>query len=118
VCFCVALSQERNTLWEVCETPGLLALLPHVLNRRPGADDMEQRILQFRAAASAAAAAAASGVRSSGSETAVQQQQEEQERQLVEVDDSGLPAGMYDSQIYTDPSNSNMCSLSTHASSV
>lgn len=115
----MALSQERNTLWEVCETPGLLALLPHVLNRRPGADDMEQRILQFRAAASAAAAAAASGVRSSGSETAVQQQQqEEQERQLVEVDDSGLPAGMYDSQIYTDPSNSNMCSLSTHASSV
>lgn len=91
LCLCF---QERNTLWEVCETPGLLALLPNVLNRRPGADDMEQRILQFRAAASSAAAAAASGVRSSDSEAAVQQQQDEQERQLVKVDDSGLPAGM------------------------
>ena len=54
-----AAHQERNTLWEVCETPGLLALLPGILNKRPGEEQLQRLILEFRNTVSAATAAAA-----------------------------------------------------------
>jgi hypothetical protein len=50
--------QERNTLWEMCETPGLLALLPGILNRTADDEDMQQLILNFRAALHKPSAAA------------------------------------------------------------
>lgn len=97
-----ALAQERNTLWEVCETPSLLALLPAVLNRRPGQeDDLERLILQFRAAVSAAGAAddvrssssSSTAADSSAQDAARLSRQADGQQELVGADGSDLPAG-------------------------
>lgn len=107
-CFWFGGMQERNTLWELCETPGLLALLPGILNRRPGLDNMEQLILEFRAAASAAAASAAAvaaadvsisplsetdSVSDAGREDDGGNQQQQQQLAAAAADGSVLPAG-------------------------
>jgi hypothetical protein len=52
--------QERNTLMEICETPGLLDLLPGILTRHLDTQQhLDAAVQEFRAAARAAAAAAA-----------------------------------------------------------
>lgn len=103
---CCCTTQERNTLWEVCETPGLLALLPAVLNRRPGQeDDLERLILQFRAAVSAAVAAdnvrstaadsthASADAAGSAQDAAGLTRQADAQQEMVGADGSDLPAG-------------------------
>jgi len=60
------LDQERNTLWEVCETPGLLELLPDLLKRKANQQQLEQLIQEFRSAADAAAAAAKTAAAEAG----------------------------------------------------
>lgn len=108
-CCCCA-TQERNTLWEVCETPGLLALLPAILNRRPGQeDDLERLIVQFRAAVSAAGAAdkarssstaadstthaSVQDAAGSGQDAAGLTRQTDAQQEMVGADGSDLPAG-------------------------
>jgi hypothetical protein len=108
VCAAFVGAQERNTLWEVCETPGLLALLPAILNKRPGQDQMERLILEFRAAASAAAAGAngrcsttsssssgtdSQGGNDAGNTASAPAAGAAAEQQLVRADGTDLPAG-------------------------
>lgn len=61
--------QERNTLWEVCETPGLLELLPDLLKRKANQQQLDQLIREFRSAAAAATTAAAEAGAASGNTT-------------------------------------------------
>jgi hypothetical protein len=62
--------QESSVLWEVCEAPGLLPLIPDILSRRPGQQQLERLIFEFRSRASATAAAAAAAAAAGGGSTA------------------------------------------------
>jgi hypothetical protein len=65
-----ALLQERNTLMEICETPGLMALLLGILTRHLDTQEhLDAAVQEFRAAARAAAAAGdAAGTSAVGSD--------------------------------------------------